>query len=152
MADATVLRGVLNQAGVTDIVVEELPMGTLVRLPSESVSAALSALKASDSAYTFLVDLFGSDTGELVEITYHVRSFSRAEDLYLRAQLPYDGVLASAWEIFPSALMPERETAEMFGLALEGHPNPKRLLTTDAVGPLLRKSVQIRTAEEVRAR
>jgi NADH:ubiquinone oxidoreductase subunit C len=46
--------------------------------------------------------------------------------------------------------MPERETAELFGLSLSGHPNPKRLLTTDGVPPLLRKSVPVRTEEEVR--
>ncbi|MRR12205.1 hypothetical protein EG835_07005, partial [bacterium] len=51
-----------------------------------------------------------------------------------------------------SALLPERETAELFGLALCGHPNPKRLLTTEGIEPLLLKSVPIRSAEEVRAR
>jgi NADH:ubiquinone oxidoreductase subunit C len=46
--------------------------------------------------------------------------------------------------------MPERETAELFGLGLDGHPNPKRLLTTDGVPPLLRRDVPIRTPEEFR--
>jgi len=35
-------------------------------------------------------------------------------------------------------------------MTFTGHPNPKRLLTTDGTEPLLRKSVLIRTAEEVR--
>ena len=53
------------------------------------------------------------------------------------------------WEIYPAALFPEREAAELLGMTLTGHPNPKRLLTVEGTEPLLRKSVAIRTAEEV---
>ena len=35
-------------------------------------------------------------------------------------------------------------------MTFPGHPNPKRLLTSEGTGPLLRRSVLIRTAEEVR--
>ena len=38
--------------------------------------------------------------------------------------------------------MPEREAAELFGLSLSGHPNPKRLLTTDGMPPLLLQVVR----------
>ena len=42
--------------------------------------------------------------------------------------------------------------AELLGLTLAGHPNPKRLLTTDGIPPLLRKSQLIRSEEEVKRR
>jgi hypothetical protein len=61
-------------------------------------------------------------------------------------------VLTSIWDVFPAALMPERECCELFGLRLSGHPNPKRLLTTDGCPPFLRKEVQIRSAQVVRDR
>jgi Ni,Fe-hydrogenase III component G len=55
--------------------------------------------------------------------------------------------------VHPGALYPEREIAEMFGLDLCGHPNPKRLLTTEDSPPaLLRRSTPIRTDEEVHDR
>lgn len=124
----------------------------LCRVPSAAVRSTLSALKSGEQGFDFMVDLFGHDTTEAVEITYHLRSFSRNEDVYVRASLPYGGTLSSVWELFPAALMPERETAEMFGLTLDGHPNPKYLLLTDAVPPMLLKSTEIRTSEEVRNR
>jgi NADH:ubiquinone oxidoreductase subunit C len=70
--------------------------------------------------------------------------------VYLKCHVPYEGELRSVWEVYPAALYPEREAAELLGFSLLGHPNPKRLLTTDGTPPLLRKSVPVRTAEEVR--
>ena len=101
-------------------------------------------------AYDFLVDLFATDTGERIEVTWHLRAFARYEDLYLKALVDYDGEAPSVWRVYPAALYPEREAAELLGMSFPGHPNPKRLLTTDGTEPLLRKSVLIRTAEEVR--
>lgn len=153
LPDVTVINSTLASAGITDAAVEKTGLGVIARVPISSARAALEALKASDSAFDFMVDLFGIDTGEAVDITYHLRSFSRDEDLYVRSEIAYDATLPSVWEVHPAALMPERETAELFGLSLSGHPNPKRLLTTEAVTlPLLRKSTEIRGAEEVRNR
>jgi NADH-quinone oxidoreductase subunit C len=122
-------------------------LGAVVRIEAARVADALSALCAA--GYDFLVDLFATDTGEKVELTYHVRAFVSHEDLYVKALVDYDGEAPSVWRIFPAALFPEREAAELLGVSFPGHPNPKRLLTTDAVGPLLRKSVPVRGAEEV---
>ena len=118
----------------------------------DDVVSALAALKASELAFVMLVDLLGIDTGEELEVSYHLRSFARDEEMHVKTRLPYDAELASVWEVYPAALMPERETAELFGLTLAGHPNPKRLLTTEGVLPLLRKSVPVRTTEESRDR
>ncbi len=121
-------------------------LGILVRVSPAEAPAALEQLK--EAGFRVLVDLFGTDTGEAIEVTYHVRSYEHGSDLFVRCGLPYDGTLRSVWTIHPSALMPERETAELFGLRLDGHPNPKRLLTTDGTPPLLRRSVPVRTPEE----
>ena len=123
-----------------------------MRVAPERVPAALRALRDCSHSFHFLVDLFGIDTGEAVDVVYHLRSFVFDEEVVLKAAHPYGSVLASVWESHPAALMPERECAEMFGLSLSGHPNPKRLLSTEKTPPLLLKSTEIRTAEEARDR
>jgi NADH:ubiquinone oxidoreductase subunit C len=127
-------------------------LGVVVRVAPQTARAAVEALRESDRTFDLMVDLFGIDTGEAIDVVYHLRSLSRDEEVVVKAAHPYGSDLASVWDIFPAALMPERELAEMFGLTLSGHPNPKHLLLTDAVGPLLLKSAAIRTAEEVRNR
>ena len=150
--DAAVIRSTLNATGVHEAVVEESTLGIVCRVRSQDAVQSLQALRDSALDFIMLVDLFGTDTGNHVEITYHLRSFARDEDVFVKTELAYDGELASAWNLFASALLPERETAELFGLKISGHPNPKRLFTTDGTEPLLLKSVAIRTAEEVRNR
>jgi len=150
--DTTVARGVLERAGVTAAVETVEGLGAVCRVPAAQTRAALLALRDSDLGFGFLVDLFGVDTGETIDIVYNLRSLTRDEELLVKAEHGYDATLASVWDIFPAALMPERETCEMFGLLLSGHPNPKRLLTTDGSEPFLRKSLEVRTAEEVRDR
>jgi NADH-quinone oxidoreductase subunit C len=150
--ETAALSVALEQAGVAAEVSAE-QLGALVRIASADVIEALSVLRDGDGAFAFMVDLMAVDTGEQVELTYHLRSFTRDEDVYVRCTVPYDGEVPSVWRVFPAALYPEREAAELFGIAFPGHPNPKRLLTTDEVeAPLLRKSVEIRTAEEVHDR
>jgi NADH:ubiquinone oxidoreductase subunit C len=139
---------ILRAAGVAYETVEMPTLGTLLRVARADACAALSSLGAE--CYDQLVDLFGTDTGSEIEITYHVRALERMADVYVRCAVPYDGELRSVWQVYPAALYPEREAAELLGFSLTGHPNPKRLLTTDGTEPLLRKSVLVRDAEEVR--
>jgi len=134
--------------GVPDAEVAETTLGVVARVPLGMVLDALRALQAA--GFESLVDLDGTDTGELIELTYRVRSYAHGAEAYVKTTIAYDGELLSAWEVYPAVLMPERETAELLGLTLAEHPNPKRLLTTDGVEPLLRKSVAVRTREEVR--
>ena len=143
----------LEAGGVRGVSVEEAPgLGVVCRVQGGDARGALQALKSSDLDFSFLADMFGTDTGEAVDVVYHLRSFARDEEVRVRISIPYGGNLVSVWDIFSSALMPERESAELFGLTLSGHPNPKRLLTIDGAAPMLLKSVAIRTAEEVRSR
>jgi NADH-quinone oxidoreductase subunit C len=148
--DAGEIADILRNAGISAEVSDEA-LGVIVRVPASRVLVTLDALKGGLSGLGMLVDLFANDTGERLEVTYHLRSLSTKADLYARVGLPYDGELPSVWRIFPAALYAEREAAEMFGMTFSGHPNPKRLLTTDEVeGPLLRKSLPVRDDEGVR--
>ena len=137
-------------AALPDVTVAEEPLGVVARVSLADADAALVAIKAA--GYESLVDFDGIDTGELIELTYRLRSYALNTELHVKTSVAYGGTIESVWYEYPSALMPERETAELFGLHLAGHPNPKRLLTTDGVPPLLRKDVLIRSVEEVKAR
>ena len=148
----TTASGVLERAAVTAAVETVEKLGVVCRVEASDVRAALIALRDSELSMTFLVDCFGIDTGEAVDIVYHLRSFARDEEMFVKAEQAYGSTLQSVWDIMPAALMPERETAELYGLALAGHPNPKRLLTTDGCPAYLLKSLEIRGADEVRNR
>lgn len=150
--DSTAVASIFDRAGVP-AQVEEVPnLGPVFRVEAGRVRDALMALKVSDRDIDCLMDTFGIDTGEAIDVVYRTRSRSRDEDVVIKALHSYDSVYTSVWDLFPSALMPERELCELFGMRLAGHPNPKRLLTTDGIPPLLRKSVEIRGADEVRDR
>jgi NADH:ubiquinone oxidoreductase subunit C len=145
--DAGTLAGLFSEAGV-EAVVEEERFGIVCRLDPASLDAGLAA--AAGAGYDFLVDLFASDTGEQLEVTYHLRSIAGDTEFYVRVPVPYDGEVPSAWGTYPAALYAEREAAELFGMSFSGHPNPKKLLTADDVDEyFMRKDVPVRTHEEV---
>ena len=144
---ATLPAEVLSACGIPHEASNEA-LGDVVRLNAGRVADAVAALY--ESGFDFLVDLFATDTGERIEVTWHLRAFAEHADLYLKAFVAYDGAAPSVWHVHPAALYPEREAAELLGMSFTGHPNPKRLLTVDGAEPFLRKAVLVRTAEEVR--
>ena len=150
LPDAARVTSALRGGGAEQAMVETTATMLVVRVDTDELRAALLALK--DAGFDFMVDLFGIDTGEAIDVVYLLRSLKRDEDVTVKLGLPYDATLSSVWQTFPAAAYPEREAAEMFGLKLADHPNPQRLLTIDGVPPLLRKSVEIRDAEHVRDR
>lgn len=153
LPDTTTIHSAMKRAGVDGASAEELAsLGMLLRIPAASLKDAMVALR-DEEEFAQLLDMFGNDTGEALEVTYHLRSFSKDQDLYVRIGVDYDGDLPSIFDVYPSAIYVEREAAEMYGMNLVGHPNPKRLLTVDEPGVfLLRKSTPIRTEEEVHER
>jgi NADH-quinone oxidoreductase subunit D len=150
--DTTVIKSALGRSGIELAVEDVANVGIVCRVAASDARATVVALRDSDLAFDFLVDVFGIDTGEAIDVVYRMRSFARDEEVTVKAAHEYDSALRSVWDVFPAALMPERELAELFGLTLEGHPNPRRLLTTDGCAPYLRKAVPVRGAEEVRNR
>jgi len=150
--DATVVKSALSRCDI-DVSVQDVEnLGLVCRVSAEDSRAAVGSLHDSDLAFDFLIDVFGIDTGGAVDVVYRLRSLSRDEEVTVKAAYPYGAALESVWDLFPAALLPERELAELFGLGLNGHPNPRRLLTTDGCDPYLLKSNPVRTAEEVRER
>ncbi|GAB4281210.1 MAG: NAD(P)H-quinone oxidoreductase subunit J [Coriobacteriia bacterium] len=145
--DPAAVRSLLEGTEISVSVADE-SFGVVVDVGPGDLRTVMGSLRAE--GYDMLVDAFAVDTGETVEMRYHLRSLPGDTELYVRVEVGYDGSLPSVWESFPAALYPEREAAELFGLTLEGHPNPKRLLTGEsAPGWLMRKSFPVREHEEV---
>ncbi|MCL2403586.1 MAG: NADH-quinone oxidoreductase subunit C [Coriobacteriia bacterium] len=131
-------------------IAEESSLGVVLRLDAEDVLDALQAFRDSaELQFEQLIDLFGADVRDLVEVTYRLRSLTNNIDIVLKCELPYDASYSSVGQVYAAAWLPERELCEMFGLSLLNHPNPKRLLTTEGLPPFLRKSTAIRTKEEI---
>jgi NADH-quinone oxidoreductase subunit C len=64
-----------------------------------------------------------------LEVVYQLYSFTRRHGVTIKTRLPLDDSrVASAASIWKGADWLERETAEMFGITFEGHPNPVPLL------------------------
>ena len=111
--------------------------------------AAVAALHGAGwgylSAITGLDD--GPEAGGL-QALYHF--CGGAAVVTLRVRLPYDQpAVPSVCGVIPSASFFERELAEMFGISVEGTPNPDRLFLPDdwpdGVYPL-RKDFELSTA------
>jgi len=75
----------------------------------------------------FLSTISGVDLGPTFEIVYH---FSTPEtDINVRTEVPRDRPhVASITPIIPGAVLYERELHDMFGLVVEGLPDPRPLV------------------------
>jgi len=84
----------------------------------------------------------GADNGGKLEVLY---TFDLGEKvLTLRVALEKDDArIPSISPLVPAATLYEREFAEMFGIALQGHPSPGRLFLPDnfkGAPPLLKQT------------
>jgi NADH-quinone oxidoreductase subunit C len=95
--------------------------------------------------YRYLDHLTAIDRLDHVEVLAHVVVPDTLERAQVATLVP-DGDLhlASIVDLFPAAAWHERETAEMFGMVFDGHPDPRPLLLRGATGPApLRKATAL---------
>jgi NADH:ubiquinone oxidoreductase subunit C len=78
----------------------------------------------------FLSTISGVDLGETYEMVYH---FSTPEtDFNLRTEVPKARPhVASITTVIPGAILYERELQDMFGLVVDGIPDPRPLVLPD---------------------
>jgi NADH-quinone oxidoreductase subunit C len=118
----------------------------------EAVPAVARTLRERpDLGFTFLSELTAVDfwpKEPRYEVVYFLVSFVNRLRLRLKVRLPSDDPhLATVSDVWPAANWLEREVWDMFGIAFDGHPDPRRLLMPeDWQGSPLRKDypVQIR--------
>lgn len=117
------------------------PAGVVVH--RESLLPACRALKDSaDYATDFLVAITGVDYVEYFEVVYHLLSLRHNHALVLktRANGRESPSVPSVTPLWQGADLQEREVWDLMGVAFEGHPNMKRVLTWEGFpGHPLRK-------------
>jgi NADH-quinone oxidoreductase subunit C len=93
----------------------------------------------------------GVDLGpeEGFEVVTHLYSTTHAHNVRLKVKLPHEEpVCPTISDLYPGANWHERETAEMFGIAFEGHPQPVKLLLSEPFeGHPLRKDFPLMSRE-----
>lgn len=113
--------------GLVEDLREAAPRRITGNTSSDRVKGALRILR-DKLGYRHLSAISGVDTGEAIEIIYHVS----ARDGFLvsvRTSLPRDNPrVPTVTDIHPAANLYEREIRDLLGVEFEGHPDPRRLL------------------------
>jgi len=122
----------------------------------ELVSVARVLRDGPDLRFSFLAELTAADywpREPRFEVVYVLVSLEHKLRLRMKVRLPgHDPHLATVSGIWPAANWLEREVWDLFGIAFDGHPDPRRLLMPeDWEGSPLRKDspVQIRRPPHV---
>ncbi len=92
--------------------------------------------------FDYLRCLCGVDQMEAgLEVVYNLYSYKHGHNVTIKTMLPNDDPrLASVTHLWQGALWHERETAEMFGIVFQDHPDLRPLLLEEGLGyyPLLK--------------
>jgi len=143
------------QAAVPDAQIERVTsvdLQTTFYVSPEAVPALARALRdRPELAFTFLAELTAVDfwpREPRYELVYVLVSMANRLRLRMKVRLPADDPhIATVSDVWPAANWLEREVWDLFGIAFDGHPDPRRLLMPeDWQGYPLRKDhpVQIR--------
>lgn len=123
--------------------------GVMLTLPSSALVAACERTRAH--GFDLLLDVFAIDwlhypghTGLRFSVTYHVHAVDANERFWLRVHVDDGDTLPSVTGIWPAASFMEREVYDLMGIAFEGHPDLRKLVTPeDLEGHPLRKDFPI---------
>jgi NADH-quinone oxidoreductase subunit C len=152
--DAETLVATL-QAAVPGAQIESAPsidLQTTIYASRDQVPALARALRdRPEFAFTFLAELTAVDfwpKEPRYEVVYVLVSMANRLRLRMKVRLAADDPhVATVSDVWPAANWLEREVWDLFGIAFDGHPDPRRLLMPeDWQGFPLRKDhpVQIR--------
>jgi NADH-quinone oxidoreductase subunit C len=149
--DATSLADTLQRA-VPSAHVEpaaSVDLQTTIYVARDAVSAVARTLRdREDLAFTFLADLTAVDywpREPRFELVYVLVSLSNRIRLRMKVRLHADAAhVATVSDVWPAANWLEREIWDLFGIAFDGHPDPRRLLMPeDWEGYPLRKDYPV---------
>lgn len=108
---------------------------TCVVAPEDWMRVLSFCKSAPQLAFDQLDSLFGDHLPERpeapFEVVTHLVSHKHGHRLRVKTSLAEGGSLPTLTGLWPSAGFDERETWEMFGIVFEGHPDLRRLLTTE---------------------
>src|SRR5262249_45946283 len=106
---------------------------TTVYAAPDTLHATLLALRdRPELRFAFLAELTAADyhpREPRFELVYILVSIERGLRLRLKVPLPaHDPHVPTCSDIWPAANWLEREVWDLFGIAFDGHPDPRRLL------------------------
>ena len=103
----------------------------IVQIPRDELIRGLRALRdAEELHFDYLRCLTAIDREEDgIDVVYHLYSIDRRHNLTVKTTLPNDDLTVdTATVVWKAANWLERETAEMFGVRFNNHPDPRTLL------------------------
>ena len=152
--DADTLVATL-QAAVPDAQIERVPsidrQDTIYVLSGDLLAVSRALRERPQFNFAFLAELTAVDfwpKEPRFELVYILVSIEHRQRLRMKVRLAeHDPHVATVSGVWPAANWLEREVWDLFGIAFDGHPDPRRLLMPeDWQGSPLRKDhpVQIR--------
>lgn len=128
----------------------------VIHVSVDDYAALIDELYAD--GFTMCVDLCGVDTlgaaerpwpdgveAQRFEVVVNLLDLAKRRRVRVRVQVPdSDPAVPSITHVYPGAEAPEREAADLFGIAFDGHPDPTRILMPEGWdGHPLRKDYEI---------
>jgi NADH-quinone oxidoreductase subunit C len=108
----------------------------------------------ADFGFQQLIDLCGADYPDRpkrFDVVYHLLSLTKNRRLRVKVQVEEGGAVPTVTGVYPCADWYEREAFDLFGVAFDGHPDLRRLLTDYGFqGHPLRKDFPMSGFVEVR--
>jgi NADH-quinone oxidoreductase subunit C len=149
--DADVLIAALQHAvpGAHVERASSIDLQTTVYVASEEVEPVARALRdVPELGFALLAELTAVDywpKEPRYELVYLLVSIANRHRLRMKVRLPNDAArIATVTGIWPGANWLEREVWDLFGIAFDGHPDPRRLLMPeDWEGHPLRKDYPV---------
>lgn len=100
-----------------------------VTVDRANLAAVMTTLR-DRLGFIYIATISGVDAGEAYEILYHMADAHG--NVNIRTRVPKaDGHVTSITPIIPGAIFYERELQDMFGLVVDGLPDPRPLIMPD---------------------
>ena len=132
MSDLTALSEQIADAVPGAITDSKITVGELtIAVEASRVLDVLTWLQGPGD-FKILVDLCGNDwpqRAKRFDVVYHLLSLTRNLRIRVKAQVGEGESIASIIGPYPAANWFEREAFDMYGIAFDGHPDLRRILT-----------------------
>ena len=151
MSDPVDFRKSLTDTFGQDVAFTEAKDSDLiVTIKPEVVTDVLTYLrKYEKSPFDYLSCLCGADYPAGVTVVYHLRATKTGAKVTVKTTPVKKNLnVATVTGLWAGANWHERETAELFGIVFEGHPDPRKLLLKDDFeGYPLRKDFELQDGD-----
>jgi NADH-quinone oxidoreductase subunit C len=132
MADLTALAEEISGALGGAVTEKKFAVGELTIMADAARILEVLAWLQGPGDFKILVDLCGLDwpqRAKRFDVVYHLLSLTRNLRIRVKAEVGEGETINSCIAIYPAAGWFERETFDMYGVAFEGHPDLRRILT-----------------------